>query len=612
MKKEIFKYLNSVSSMEPKTVDSILISSFLTVNNISVLKNEFIKDYIITTNDKNEHKHLLEVVNIIQSSKNKFTFESLITLFEFVISPSDRVVNGAIYTPDYIRQYIIENTLNEANTVDERTKISDISCGCGSFLFDVARWLKKHKNTSYFEVFKNNIFGLDIQDYSITRAKLLLILLALSEGEDRKIFDFNLYVGNALDFKWSESIASFSGFDVVLGNPPYVCSRNISEDSKKLLHNWSVCSSGHPDLYIPFFQIGIENLCENGILGYITMNSFLKSINGRALREYFQQEQKVFKLIDFGSTQIFQNKSTYTCICLIKNSNSLFLEYSKSTKYLNQLEFTSTNYSVLDSHKGWSLDNKEFVDKIENTGKPFGTLYKTRNGIATLKNKVYIFDPKDEDEEFFYLDNGKTYKIEKGICKDVINPNKFTNTTSIEEIKKKIIFPYVFKENKVSLLSKEAFKKHYPNAYAYLSDQKEILQTRDKGNGKYEEWFAYGRNQSLEKLKNKLFFPHITPSTPNFTISTDENLIFYNGLAVVSDNKRELQFLKKLMSSRLFWKYILLTSKPYGSNYYSLSRNYIRSFGVYEFSESDKDFLINTSNQSKLDKFIEQKYSIKL
>lgn len=57
-----------------------------------------------------------------------------------------------------------------------------------------------------------------------------------------------------------------------------------------------------------FFQIGIENLKSNGILGYITMNTFFKSLNGRLLRKYFQEKKLEFDIIDFGSSQIFASK----------------------------------------------------------------------------------------------------------------------------------------------------------------------------------------------------------------------------------------------------------------------------------------------------------------
>ena len=87
---------------------------------------------------------------------------------------------------------------------------------------------------------------------------------------------------------------------MIVGNPPYVRYRNLNEETKVLLKNWDTCNIGLTDLYIPFFQIGIENLKSNGILGYITMNTFFKSLNVRLLRKYFQEKKLEFDIIDFG------------------------------------------------------------------------------------------------------------------------------------------------------------------------------------------------------------------------------------------------------------------------------------------------------------------------
>jgi adenine-specific DNA-methyltransferase len=391
--------------------------------------------------------------------------------------------------------------------------------------------------------------------------------------------------------------------------------KNISLETKKLLGNWKVCSTGHPDLYIPFFQIGLENLSSKGVLGFITMNTFFKSVNGRALRGYFKEKNYKIKIIDFGSNQIFKSKSTYTCICLIEKRKSLFMEYKRSNliNLFKNNPFEKIIYNDLDSAKGWNLNQIELLDKIENVGTLFGKLYKTRNGIATLKNNIYIFKQIDENADYFTLKkNDKIYEIEKKICKDIINPNRFAQKVNIASIMEKVIFPYFFSGDKVKLIKEDELKENYPKAYKYLQVNKEILSLRDKGKGAYENWYAYGRNQSLEKLKFKLFFPHITPNIPDFTVNTDENLLFYNGLAVITEDERELHFLKQLMSSRLFWSYIKLSSKPYGSGYYSLSRNYIKYFGVYNFTSEEKDYIISCKDRDELDTFIENKYEVRI
>ncbi|MDI1324353.1 MAG: N-6 DNA methylase [Algoriphagus sp.] len=608
MKREIHKYLNTYS-YDVFKIDKLIVSSFLYSNNYFTVNNKLVSSYLIS-NDEEDYKSVKAILQINPT----ISFESLVELFEFVISPKEKIVTGAVYTPNYIREYILENTLSNYENVDEIT-ICDPACGCAGFLSNAAKKIKNTTNKTYFEIFKTNIFGLDLQEYSVRRSELLLSLLSIVEGEDNEIFEFNLFNGNALNFEWNESILDFKGFDIVIGNPPYVCSRNIDKETKGYLKLWDVCSSGHPDLYIPFFEIGLTILKPNGYLGFITMNTFFKSINGRALREYFKNEQNEFKLIDFGGQQVFHSKSTYTCLCLIKKAKSEFLEYFKldipNDLGSSKIKFNRVPYILLGSLNGWNLQEMEIINKVESIGTPLGEKFKTRNGIATLKNDIFIFDPIYEDDKYFYLQNGSVYPIEKDICKEIINPNRLTKIDSIEPIKKKIIFPYYHENDNVKLIKEATFKKYFPKAYKYLSSKKDVLAKRDKGNGKYENWFAYGRNQSLEKLKHKLFFPHITPQTPNFVESLDENLLFYNGIALIGENERDLLFMKKILSSRLFWFYIINSSKPYGSGYFSLSRNYIKRFGIYDFSEDEINQLINEENQEKLDEFIESSYGIK-
>ncbi len=613
MKQQIFKFLKSYST-QPNDVDRLIISAYLSINNIEVKKNIFIKSYLISTENINEFEKLEEFIKILNQEIKRFDLEALIELFEFVISPSDRIINGAIYTPHNIRKHITESAFSTKNNDLEKLTIGDISCGCGGFLLTASIKLKKATGLPYKTIFKNNIFGLDIQEYSINRTKTLLSLLALSVGEDEKEFQFNLFTNDALVFDWKENLKNFKGFDIILGNPPYVCARNLSEDTLTKLQKFQVCNSGNTDLYIPFFQLGIENLKEKGILGFITMNSFFKSLNGRNLRDYFKSKSLNFKIIDFGTEQVFKSKNTYTCICLIENNSSKYIKYIKTTSSklpTKQSDFEKIEYLKLNSKTGWNLDDFEIISKIESTGVAFGDLYKTRHGIATLKNEIYIFKPIKEDDEFYYLQNGKVYEIEKGICKDIVNSNKLSRATTINKLKEKVIFPYD-NSDKPKLLDENFIKENYPKAYNYLQNKKQVLANRDKGNGSYENWFAFGRSQSLEKVKNKLFFPKMSDRIPSYIINSEDNLLFYNGQAVIGHSEDEMIFIKKIMESRLFWYYIKTTSKPYSSEYYSLNGNYIKNFGVCQLTDSELKFVLKEDNKIKLDEFFESKYNINL
>lgn len=394
MNKDVQSYLKSYS-FDPKKINRLIVSNFLFYNNLYNVDNRIISALHIT-NDSEDYNELLKFINLHKIQ----TIENLIEVFEFVVSPEEKVVTGAIYTPEPIRDFILDQTLND-HTELATIKVCDPACGCASFLYSAS--LKIHELTGrpLSEIYENNIFGLDIQNYSVERSKILLSLAAILNGDDHEEYTFNLFTGNALDFNWSAVTDEFSGFDAVVGNPPYVCSRNIDPESKDLLEKWFVCSTGHPDLYIPFFEIAITNLKEGGILGYITMNTFFKSINGRALREYLSQYKN--SIIDFGGHQVFDSKSTYTCICLIRKQSSEILRYTKLNSVddlQNTLEYDSIDLELLDHFDGWNLQEIELLNRIENAGIPLGKKFKTRNGIATLKNNIYIFTPIDEDEDF--------------------------------------------------------------------------------------------------------------------------------------------------------------------------------------------------------------------
>lgn len=613
MKQRVFKYLSEYNS-KPIKVDRLIISAFIKANKISVLKNKFVKQYLILPSKKVAFRKVEEFTKLIIEENETFNFEDLIELFEFVISPSDRIVNGAIYTPSEIREYIVAQTFrNQRNGFNEIT-VADIACGCSGFLYTAAKELKKRTRNSYQYIFKNQIFGLDIQDYSVTRSKLLLSLLALSEREDVEKFHFNIYQGDALLFDWQEQISNFGGFQIVVGNPPYVCARNLDDGVKESLKNWSVCKSGNPDLYIPFFQIGYENLSANGILGFITMNTFFKSLNGRALRKYFEDNNTSIKIIDFGTNQIFKSKFTYTCICFLGKEEQNFIEYYKSVEKelpTRRNQYSRINYRNLNAKDGWNLNNNSLISRIEAIGKSFGERYKTRHGIATLKNDIYIFKPVKEDDDFYYLQNGNLFPIEKGICKDILNSNKLSREIDFEDVKEKVLFPYNA-DIKPKALDERCLREQYPKAFQYLKHKRSILAERDKGKGKYEKWFAFGRTQSLEKVSNKLFFPKFSDRIPSYLISNDDDLLFYNGQAVVGHSDEEMQLIKRIMESRLFWYYIKTTSKPYSSAYYSLNGTYIKNFGIPDFTENDIDFLINEPNQNIVDAFLEDYYNVRL
>ena len=239
-------------------IDSLIISIYITQRKLRVKNNLLLLGHILD----GDNADLIEFCSFLRTHEIDLTLENLVEFFEFVISPKDKQVNGAVYTPSYIREYIVDNVLELIPRQEWRNKtFGDIACGCGGFFLTLASKLAS-AGLSFEEIYKNNIFGVDIQQYSVDRCSLLLSLLAVENGEDIPVFDFNIYTGNSLNYDWSinQKIKGNGGFDFIIGNPPYVGASKIDDESKRLLVNWSVSQSGKADLYIPFFQIALENL----------------------------------------------------------------------------------------------------------------------------------------------------------------------------------------------------------------------------------------------------------------------------------------------------------------------------------------------------------------
>ncbi|CAB5495558.1 hypothetical protein THERMOT_330, partial [Bathymodiolus thermophilus thioautotrophic gill symbiont] len=111
---------------------------------------------------------------------------------------------------------------------------------------------------------------------------------------------------------------------------------------------------------------------------------------------------------------------------------------------------------------------------------------------------------------------------------------------------------------------------------------KEDLNCRDKGNGKYPAWYAFGRTQSLEIIKHKLLFPRMVKKGFIAEISNDSNLYFYNGMSAYAKKEGDLKELKRLLTAEATWQYIENKCKYYASGYFGLGKNYLDNFGCVE------------------------------
>ena len=228
--------------------------------------------------------------------------------------------------------------------------ICDPACGSGAFLNQALDFLiREHAYIDELtkqlfgggfafpdienQILEHNIYGVDLNEESIEIAKLSLWLRTAQPKRKLTSLNNNIKCGNSLidnkaiagekAFNWKEQfpeVFAKGGFDVVIGNPPYVNLEKIKETSEALEKRGYKTYNKKGDLYCIFVEKGFELLKQNGLFSYIMPNKWFQAGYGRQLREYFLN-YRIIQLIDFGDIQIFEGATTYPCIFITQKSN---------------------------------------------------------------------------------------------------------------------------------------------------------------------------------------------------------------------------------------------------------------------------------------------------
>ena len=309
--------------------------------------------------------------------------------------------------------------------------ILDPACGSGaflnaalSFLMDEHRLIDEMEakvagSTIVFQdiensILENNLFGVDINEESVEIAQLALWLRTAKPQRKLSSLSENIKCGNSLisdpaiagdkAFDWKKEfpqVFAKGGFDVVIGNPPYVRAEIIpKEDIDYYRHIYEVFTPDG-DLFSYFYEKGLNLLQGKGMFGFIS-NTFDKTNAGLTLRRYLQNKVTIEQYVDFTEVQIFEGATTYPIILLLskigKEDNSFV--YTKIPKEMQgNVEISaalqkSVEQSSLEE-SAWSFQDAGMnrVMKKMNAFKSIREQYgKCYRGLLTGLNDAFIID----------------------------------------------------------------------------------------------------------------------------------------------------------------------------------------------------------------------------
>lgn len=531
-------------------------------------------------------------------------------------------------------QALIRDYLNTSDhTVKDRYKIliSEIKSYFKTELEDKMRFYTReekkliNKYFMYLDVSSNmkNLFD-DRKDEkelsSKAKKELDKIRKAIeSKSQYANTVKYDKLYKNAFEWRYEfpsllDDNGDFKGFDLVIGNPPYLRIQGIREvnpDFADELVEKYKSATGSFDLYVTFVERGLQIINGSGIVNYIMPVKWTNSAFGKGLREL--AANKTSQIINFGAYQVF-NASTYTALqWFTPNCKELAyyeLDRNLTTNeelgaYLNSLndESKATIKSEKLNKEAWVLtvgDTVSILNNLDSHKRRISDIFdRIFCGLQTSKDDVYFLYECTEDNGMVngyskYL--GHYISIERGLVKPLL---KGEDVHRYEHLStdRFVVFPYKLGNGKANLYSEKELSEFFPNGYAYLKECEEVLRGREKGRLKDDDfWFKYIYPKNLVLFDNeKLVAPEISLGG-NFAY--DEHGEFYSttkiyGYIKNKDIKEGYKFWLALFNSKLFWFFIKNTGYVLRGGYYTFKTNYIDPFPVPKTISSKAEKLVS-------------------
>lgn len=391
----------------------------------------------------------------------------------------DRKENGITYTPPHVVRAMIEITAPQWNET-----IFEPSCGRGMFIFGLIEyWLRQGKTPTHISRWvQQHLFASDTDSDAIGDLQKIWRKFFQKLGVDH--CPLNVRIGDGL-------APTSQQFDIIIGNPPYVRIQNLPLSMRQQIRGQYVsCKSGNVDLYYAFIE---DALSKARRVCYIAPNSWFSNKSALALRQ--QAKTRISKIVDFGATLIFAPVRAYTAIVLMEEpqtdapvlvSDSIDAPIQWQTVDRDDARWSDTRWTPLIEKSSAAEDTLDaHAQLISGIATLADSAFTLKNPQVILVNgERYI---QQQDPEF----PEHTLCIPERFAPRLI---KATKREQMEENGPRILCPY---DAQWGIIDEATLSEQAPDLLQWLERRRAILDQRDKGNGKYEAWYAYGRRQGF-------------------------------------------------------------------------------------------------------------------
>lgn len=475
--------------------------------------------------------------------------------------------------------------------------ILDPACGSGAFLNAALQWLMaEHKLIDEMEakvagatiefqgvensILENNLYGVDINEESVGIAQLALWLRTAKPHRKLNSLNQNIKCGNSLisdpaiagdkAFDWQKEFPKVfekGGFDVVIGNPPYVQLQSMGTMSDAYAKCGFETFNKSADLYCLFTERGYSLLKEGGLQSFIMPNKWMLVSYGKELRR-FMAKTDLQQIINFGDVQFFDEATIYVCIFVTRKDNKQrndvqALSLNQMTyhgDFLNEVPAQLAAYPAdTFGESEWIIQPKAHFDILKKMLQQ-GTALKDmpisiNYGIKTGYNDAFFID--EDTRERLIAEDPKSAEL----IKPLLRGRDIQVWAPVWDNLYLLFVPWHFPNHSDSTIqgasekSENDFKERYPSIYAYLENHKEKLSARNKAEtGIRYEWYALQRwaaDYYEEFSKPKIMYPNMTSLFP---FIYDEKGFFGNDktfMITANDDSVNLKYITAILNSKL-------------------------------------------------------------
>lgn len=321
-------------------------------------------------------------------------------------------------------------------------RLLDPACGSGAFLIEAFEQLyaayqqsndrleELRGSRTLFDldrhILQNNLYGIDLNEEAIEIGRLSLWIKTAQRGKPLTSLDHTLRVGNSViadpavhakAFDWRAAFPEVfkrGGFDVVVGNPPYIRQEWISP-YKPYLQQAFKAFHGTADLYVYFYELGMNVLRPGGRLSYVVTNKWLKAAYGEPLRQFFAEHSWVESVVDFGhAKQIFVDADVFPSIIVARKPTDTAPPSTARVCVIPREQLRVNDLASQIDSEGAMIDRDRlgaepwlleptgvfaFLEKIQNASTPLTEFagVKPLSGIKTGFNDAFLIDTQTKN-----------------------------------------------------------------------------------------------------------------------------------------------------------------------------------------------------------------------